>query len=85
MVINDFPIGQALTAVSIFEDKEFVGSELCCDKVQLFFENTALTLLPITDTDEIEITLESNIAVSTETPFWCQSLREQKADDLMGM
>ncbi len=79
MAINDFPIGQALTAVSIFEDKEFAGNELCCDKVQLFFENIALTLLPIIDTDEIEITQESNVAVSAaQTPFWCQNLLGKK-------
>lgn len=32
MATDEFPIGQTLTAVSIDEDKEFGGNELCIDR-----------------------------------------------------
>ncbi|NET60836.1 MAG: hypothetical protein F6K47_33290 [Symploca sp. SIO2E6] len=74
MVKNEFPIGQILTGVSIFEYQEFGGNELCLDQVKLFFDNQVVTLLPIVDTDEIEIINETTTAVPmAATPSWCQS------------
>lgn len=79
MTTNEFPIGQPLTAVSIVEDKLFSGNELCLDKVQLLFQDTTVTLLPIADTDEIEIIQETTNTPSAEnTPSWCQSLLGKK-------
>jgi hypothetical protein len=73
MVINEFPIGQTLTAVSVEEYKEFGGDELSLDKVKLFFQDAMITLLPLTDTDEIDIIQEkTHAASSVEAPSWCQ-------------
>ncbi|MBK1988688.1 hypothetical protein A0J48_014265 [Sphaerospermopsis aphanizomenoides BCCUSP55] len=63
MAINEFPIGQTLLGVSTIEDQEFGGDELCLDEVKLYFEDpehkiTLVTLSPIVDTDEIEVTIE---------------------------
>ncbi|MFN6570109.1 DUF6334 family protein [Dendronalium sp. ChiSLP03b] len=71
MVENEFPIGQTLTAVSIVEEEEFAGNELCLDEVKFFFQDTTVTLLPLTDTDEIEIIKESSDISSRDTPSWC--------------
>ncbi|NEP13859.1 MAG: hypothetical protein F6K14_27395 [Symploca sp. SIO2C1] len=74
MVKNEFPIGQTLIAVSIVEYQEFGGKELCLDQVKLFFNNQTVTLLPIVDTDEIEIINETTTATPVGTaPYWCQS------------
>lgn len=79
MATDEFPIGQPLTAVSILEDKEFSSNELCLDKIQLFFQDSTITLLPIADTDEIEIIQENINTLSEEnTPSWCQSLLGKK-------
>lgn len=79
MATDEFPIGQTLTAISIVEDKEFSGKELCFDKIQLFFPDTTVTLLPIADTDEIEIIQETiTTPDSVNTPSWCQFLLGKK-------
>ncbi|KYC40925.1 hypothetical protein WA1_25255 [Scytonema hofmannii PCC 7110] len=79
MVVNKFPVGQPLTAVSIVEYEEFVGNELCLDKVQLIFQDSTVTLIPMTDTDEIEIRQEPNTTASVvNTPSWCQSFIGKK-------
>ncbi|GAA6619019.1 DUF6334 family protein [Scytonema sp. NUACC26] len=79
MVENEFSIGQFLTAVSIAEDEEFLGNELCLGKVQLIFQDSAVTLIPMADTDEIEIRQESVPTTSViDTPSWCQSFIGQK-------
>jgi hypothetical protein len=79
MATDEFPIGQALTAVSIVEDKEFAGNQLCFDQVKLFFQNTTITLLPIADTDEIEIIQEStNTPSVVNTLYWCESFIGKK-------
>jgi len=79
MATDEFPIGQPLTAVSILEDKEFSSNELCLDKIQFFFQDTTVTVLPIADTDEIEIIQETNnIPLAKNTPSWCQSLLGKK-------
>lgn len=79
MVNNEFPIGQTLSAVSIVEDKEFSGDELCLEQVKLFFQDTTVTLLPLADSDEIEI-IQENISVSypLDTPSWCKSFLGKK-------
>ncbi|MBH8564077.1 hypothetical protein I8748_18115 [Nostoc sp. CENA67] len=63
MAINEFPIGQVLIDVSTIEDQEFDGNELCLNEVKLYFKDeenriTLVTLLPVIDTDEIEVTIE---------------------------
>ncbi|MGI2906221.1 DUF6334 family protein [Tolypothrix sp. VBCCA 56010] len=79
MAIDEFPIGETLTAVSIIEDKEFASNQLCFDQVQLFLQNTTITLLPIADTDEIEIRQEStNTPSIVNTPYWCKSFVGKK-------
>lgn len=60
MVINEFPIGQNLKSISIIECQDFETNELCLEQVQLIFENQIITLLPIVDTDEIEIIQQEN-------------------------
>jgi hypothetical protein len=74
MAINEFPIGQLLKAVSIIEYKGDAGNKLSLEKIQLFFQDTIITLLPIVDTDEIEIILENTTNPGrVDTPSWCQS------------
>lgn len=78
MVDDEFPIGCTLTEVSVIEDQEFTGNELCLDKVQLIFKETAVVLTTIADTDEIEIIQEPTTPTKTKTPTWCSSLIGKK-------
>ncbi|MDZ8107788.1 MAG: DUF6334 family protein [Nostoc sp. DedQUE12a] len=79
MATDEFPIGQTLTAISINEDKEFGGYELCIEQIKLFFQDTAIALLPIADTDEIEIVQKDTATVPPiNTPSWCKSLIGKK-------
>ncbi|OKH29413.1 hypothetical protein NIES2101_43405 [Calothrix sp. HK-06] len=79
MVINEYPIGQELTAVSITQDKEFKSDELCLDEIQFIFKDTAITLTPIIDTDEIQINKENNLNFSAiDTPVWCKDFLGKK-------
>jgi hypothetical protein len=79
MAVNEFPIGQLLKAVSIVEYKGDGGNKLYLEKIQLFFQDTIITLLPLSDTDEIEIILETNTDFSgVDTPSWCQSFLDKK-------
>jgi hypothetical protein len=81
MVTNEFPIGQTLKAVSIVEEKEFADNELCLEQVKLLFENQTITLLPISDTDEIEIITEFSTTSVGETAYqfdWCHNFVEKK-------
>lgn len=79
METDEFLIGQPLTGVSIIEDKEFPGNELCLDQIQLVFDDIIVTLLPITDTDEIEIIHKiSHRAAPKNTPSWCRSFLGKK-------
>lgn len=76
---DEFPIGHTLKAVSIVEYTEFGGNELCVDRVQLFFPDRTVTLLPIADTDEIEIKQETATAsLPADTPSWCKSFLGKK-------
>lgn len=81
MATNEFAIGQNLKAVSIIEE-EFGGNELSLDQVKLFFEDQTVTLLPISDTDEIEIINEiSSNSPAKETPCqydWCRNFVGKK-------
>lgn len=79
MVINEYPIGQELTAVSITKDKEFKSDELCLDEIQFIFKDTVITLTPIIDTDEIQINQENNVNFSAiDTPVWCKDFLGKK-------
>ncbi|MEG3975068.1 DUF6334 family protein [Microcoleus sp. herbarium8] len=79
MEIDEFPIGQTLTAVSVLEYKEDGGNLLSLDKVQLVFQDKTITLLPISDTDEVEILLETaTVPAVPDTPFWCESFIGKK-------
>lgn len=79
MAITEFPVGQTLTAVSIVEYKKFGGEEICLDLVKLFFQNTTVTLLPLTDSDEIEVIQEITTAPTpVDTPYWCKSFIGKK-------
>lgn len=79
MAINEFPIGEPLKSVSIVEYKEDGGDNLCLDKVQLFFEKTSVTLLPLADSDEIEI-IQEHLAYfePAVTPSWCRNFLGKK-------
>ncbi|MBR8838809.1 MAG: hypothetical protein DSM106950_33605 [Stigonema ocellatum SAG 48.90 = DSM 106950] len=79
MVSSEFPIGQTLKAVSIVEEKQFGGNELCLDEIKLFFQDTTVTLLAIADTDEIDIIQESStVPYPADTPSWCKSFLGKK-------
>lgn len=89
MVENELPIGSILKEVSIVEDQEFGGDELCIDRVQLIFPDAAVILQPLADTDEIEISLSSASSALNQTlsspgsalinsPTWCSSLLGKK-------
>jgi hypothetical protein len=89
MVENELPIGSILKEVSIVEDQEFGGDELCLDRVQLIFPDATVILQPLADTDEIEISLSSASSVMNQTlsppgsalinsPTWCSSLLGKK-------
>ncbi len=57
MVENELSIGEPLLAIVIQEDKTFTGEELCLDRIDFIFATQTLTLTPIVDTDEIELTI----------------------------
>jgi hypothetical protein len=79
MVSDKFPIGQTLTGITVIEDKEFGGNELCLEQVKLLFQEQTIILSPISDTDEIEILRENEVDKSTiNTPSWCQSFLGKK-------
>jgi hypothetical protein len=82
MVENELPIGSILKEVSILEDQEFEGDELCCDRIQLIFQDAAVILQPLADTDEIEIVISSAPSSLSSTlinsPTWCSSLLGKK-------
>ena len=82
MVENELPIGSILKEVSVLEDQEFAGDELCLDRIQLIFQDTAVILQPLADTDEIEIVISSASSSISSTlissPTWCSSLLGKK-------
>lgn len=89
MVENELPIGSILKEVFILEDQEFGGDELCLDRIQLIFQDTAVILQPLADTDEIEISLSPATSFINQTlslprealinsPTWCSSLLGKK-------
>ena len=82
MVENELPIGSILKEVSILEDQEFGGDELCLDRIDLIFQDTAVILQPLADTDEIEIVISSVPSSLSSTlinsPTWCSSLLGKK-------
>lgn len=79
MEIDEFPFGQTLIAVSILEYTEDGSPRLCLDKVQFVFQDTTVTLLPIADTDEVEILLETAaVPAIADSPFWCKSFIGKK-------
>jgi hypothetical protein len=57
MIENELPIASPLLAIVIQEDKTFTASELCLDRIEFIFATQTLTLMPIVDTDEIELTI----------------------------
>jgi hypothetical protein len=57
---NELPIGAPLLSIAIQEDKTFTASELCPDRIEFIFATQTLTLTPIVDTDEIELTIAEN-------------------------
>ena len=86
---NELPIGSILKEVSILEDQEYGGDELCLDRIQLIFPDTAVILQPLADTDEIEISLSPATSFINQTlslprealitsPTWCSSLLGKK-------
>jgi len=69
-----FPIGSILTEVSIVEDREYGGKDVCLEQVQLSFQDTAVILKPLADTDEIEVVLGLNaIADTSATAYALES------------
>ena len=76
MVTVDFPIGEILRGVSIVENTEFQTNEVRLDQVKLFFQNTAITLRSLPETDEVEITQEpiESFIKPNNTPSWCKQL-----------
>lgn len=80
-MVDEFPIGYVLQGVTIVEYEEFGDKELHLDEIQLIFEksNTAITLRPLADTDEVELTQEAisdtNLII---TPEWCKDMVGQK-------
>jgi hypothetical protein len=89
MVENKLPIGSILKEVSVAEDQEFGGNELCLDRIQLVFQDTVVILQPLADTDEIEIILSSDLSFINQSspssdstlihsPTWCSSLLGKK-------
>jgi hypothetical protein len=82
MAENKLPIGSILKEISIIEDQEFGGDELCLDRIQLIFQSGVVILQPLVDTDEIEI-ISSSVPLSPEStcinsPTWCSSLLGKK-------
>lgn len=78
MVINEFPTGQILQAIEIKECQDFDNNELCLEQVQLIFENQTITLLPIIDTDEIEIVQQENQSNNADQSVYFQSFVNKK-------
>lgn len=63
-VKNRFPIGHPLMGISIVQETEFGGDELCLDRVELIFQKQTIVMMPISETDEIEIETQSTISSS---------------------
>ncbi|GAB4205874.1 MAG: hypothetical protein Fur006_62430 [Coleofasciculaceae cyanobacterium] len=89
MVENELPIGSILKEVTILEDQEFGGDEVCLDRVQLIFQDAAVILQPLSDTDEIELIVSSvpsllnqvpspSESTPIDSPTWCSSLLGKK-------
>ena len=54
-IIDQIPLNQPLISIVEHQDTEFETDELCLDRLDLIFPNYQLTILPVTETDEISI------------------------------
>jgi hypothetical protein len=82
MATDEFPIGKNLIGISTVEYREGGDTELCLDKVQLIFPEETVTLLPIAETDEIEIKQQlTSVSSEINTSIW----REFIGKKLMGV
>ena len=59
-IIDQIPLNQPLISIVEHQDTEFETDELCLDRLDLIFPNYQLTILPVTETDEIEISIQPN-------------------------
>jgi hypothetical protein len=75
---NKFPIGQILIAVSITPNNEFPSNELCLNEIKFYFSDSTITLLPIAESDEIEIIKGVSKTQNVNTLSWCQPFISQK-------
>lgn len=81
MEVDKFPVAFTLAGISVVEDEDFVSDELCLESVQLFFRDTdtVITLRPVADTDEIEMSQQlKKTSGAIYTPEWCRDLVGQK-------
>ena len=62
-IIDQIPLNQPLISIVEHQDTEFETDELCLDRLDLIFPNYQLTILPVTETDEIEISIQPNRGV----------------------
>jgi len=81
---QEFPLSYSLSSISVIESLEYGGDECQLDEVNLYFNevNQVVTLKPIADTDEVEISHQTllNLPLMIETPSWAQCLVGKKLD-----
>lgn len=78
-----FPIGCPLIGLTAIEDQEFGGDELCLNEVRLIFQDTAVILQPLADTDEIEIGLEPTSTTDMDVSLSVPSASQQAPQPFM--
>jgi len=62
-IIDQIPLNQPLISIVEHQDTEFETDELCLDRLDLIFPSYQLTILPVTETDEIEILIQPDRGV----------------------
>lgn len=82
-IISEIPLNQPLGKIQQIEDTDFATDELCLDRLDLIFPTFQLVVLPVVETDEIEILLQSHQVTELDyrsgrqTPPWAADLLNQ--------
>ena len=82
-IISEIPLNQPLRKIQQIEDTDFDTDELCLDRLDLIFPTFQLVVLPVVETDEIEILLQSHQFTELDSisgqqpPPWAADLLNQ--------
>jgi hypothetical protein len=78
MVESDLLIGQTLQGIRTIAETDFTTDTTYYALVELIFQDYAIVLKPILETDEIEITQIPNSSMETPTPAWGIKFLQQR-------